>query len=81
MYITKKEMLAEIKQAAKENGFTFKVNNRKMINNQTCYKLCFRYTDNVVIDKWGKRLSNFTLDTGYQCMQTGCFNQLAGELN
>lgn len=77
MYITKKEMLSEVKNYVAKLGFTFKVNDKQYINNQTCYKLCKRYTDDVITDKYGNSLSNFTLETGYDNMLSGYFDQLA----
>ena len=77
MYTTKKEMLKEIKSYVAKLGFTFKVNNKQYINNQTCYKLCKRYTDEVIKDKYGNKLSNFTLSSGYDNMLSGYFDQLA----
>ena len=75
--ITKKEMLQEVKSYVAKLGFTFKVNNKQYINNQTCYKLCKRYSDEVIADRCGNKLSNFTLSDGYNNMLTGYFDQLA----
>ena len=80
-YYNKAMMLKEIKADARTNGFTFKVNNKKYINNNTCYMLIKRYSNNgVIVDKWGKRLNNFTLQSAYECMQTGYFITLKEEL-
>lgn len=79
MYTTKKEMLKEVKKYVAKLDFTFKVNNKQYINGQTCYKLCKRYTDNVITDKYGNSLSNFTLNSGYDNMLSGYFDQLAQE--
>lgn len=77
MYITQKQALSEVKNHVAKLGFTFKVNDKKYINGQTCYKLCKRYTNDVIIDKYGNSLSNFTLATGYDNMLSGYFDQLA----
>ena len=78
MIISKADVLKELKSHVASLGFTFKVNDKKMIDNNTCYMLIKRYSDNeVIVDKWGKRLSNFTLDNAYECMQTGYFIKLA----
>lgn len=77
MSINKKEMLSEIKNYVAKLGFTFKVNDKQYINGQTCYKLCKRYTNEVVLDKYGKSLSNFTISSGYDNMLNGYFDQLA----
>ena len=77
MYTTKKEMLKEIKNYVAKLGFTFKVNNKQYINSQTCYKLCKRYTDEVITDRFGNNLSNFTLNSGYDNMLNGYFDQIA----
>lgn len=79
MYIIKKEMLSEVKNHVAKLGFTFKVNDKKYINNQTCYKLCKRYTDEVIKDKYGNSLSNFTLEIGYENMLSGYFDLLAND--
>lgn len=79
MYITKKEALSEVKNYVAKLGFTFKANDRKYINGQTCYKLCKRYTDDVITDRYGNNLSNFTLDTGYENMLNGYFDSLAND--
>ena len=77
MYTTKKEMLSEIKNYVAKLGFTFKVNNKQYISGQTCYKLCKRHTDEVITDRFGNNLSNFTLNSGYDNMLNGYFDQLA----
>lgn len=79
MNFTKKEMLSEIKAYCKELGFTFKVNDKKYINNETCYKLCKRYTGEVITDKYGNSLSNFTLNSGYENMLSGYFSSLTND--
>lgn len=76
MSINKKEMLSEIKNYVAKMGFTFKVNDRQYINGQTCYKLCKRYSDEVVLDKYGNKLSNFTINSGYENMLSGYFDRL-----
>ena len=75
--ITKKEMLKEVKSYVSKLGFTFKVNDKQYINNKTCYKLCKRYSGDVITNKYGNDLSNFTLDSGYVNMLSGYFDQLA----
>lgn len=77
MDITNKQALSEVKNYVAKLGFTFKVNDSKYINGKTCYKLCKRYTDDVITDKYGNSLSNFTIDTGYENMLSGYFVQLA----
>ena len=79
--ITKKEMLKEVKSYVAKLGFTFKVNDKRYINSQTCYKLCKRYSGEVVTNKYGNDLSNFTLDSGYGNMLSGYFDQLAHDEN
>ena len=79
--ITKKEMLKEVKNYVAKLGFTFKVNDKRYINNQTCYKLCKRYSSEVITNKYGNDLSNFTLDSGYGNMLNGYFDQLAQDEN
>ena len=75
--ITKKEMLREVKSYVAKLGFTFKVNDKQYINNQTCYKLCKRYSGEIITNKYGNDLSSFTLDSGYSNMLNGYFNHLA----
>ena len=77
MHTTKKEILKEVKSYVAKLGFTFKVNDEQYINNQTCYKLCKRHTGEVITDKYGNSLSNFTLNSGYDNMLSGYFDQLA----
>lgn len=77
MHITNKQALSEVKNYVAKLGFTFKVNDKKYINNETCYKLCKRGTNDVVTDKYGNSLSSFTLDSGYGNMLSGYFDQLA----
>ena len=72
-------MLSEVKNHVAKLGFTFKVNDKKYISGQTCYKLCKRYTDEVITDKYGNNLSNFTLETGYENMINGYFDSLAND--
>ena len=79
--ITKKEMLKEVKSYVAKLGFTFKVNDKRYINNQICYKLCKRYSGEVITNKYGNDLSSFTLDSGYGNMLNGYFNQLAQDEN
>lgn len=76
MNITNKQALSEVKNYVAKLGFTFKVNDKKLINNKTCYKLCKRYTDEVITDKYGNNLSNFTLENGYENMLSGYFDSL-----
>ena len=77
MHTTKKEILKEVRSYVANLGFTFKVNDRQYICNQTCYQICKRYTDEVVTDKYGNKLYNFTLSEGYDNMLNGYFDQLA----
>ena len=79
--ITKKEMLQEVKSYVAKLGFTFKVNDKQYINNQTCYKLCKRHSGDVITNKYGNDLSSFTLDSGYGNMLNGYFDQLAQDEN
>lgn len=77
--ISNKQALSEVKNYVSKLGFTFKVNDRKLINGNKCYKLTKRYTDDVITDRYGNNLSNFTLDTGYENMLSGYFDQLAAD--
>ena len=81
MRTTKKAMLSEIKSYVATLGFTFKVNNTQYINGQTCYKLCKRYSDEVILDKYSNELSNFTLSSGYDNMLNGYFDLLSQSNN
>ena len=75
--ITKKEMLKEVKSYVAKLGFTFKVNDKQYINNQTFYKLCKRYSGEIITDRYGNELRSFTSESGYGNMLNGYFDELA----